>query len=75
MALIIEAPQKVSPTVAQQLFTVGSAIAGGLAGFVLARKLGHVTEVPLAPLITATVVSVVATFGAAIALTRYLEKE
>jgi len=75
MTRIVEAPQKVSPTVAQQVFTVGSAIAGGLAGFVLAKNLAGVKEVPVPPLVVATLVSAIFTFGAAVMLARSLEKE
>ena len=75
MAQIIEAPPYVDPPIAQQIFTIGSAIAGGLAGLVLARSLSNVEKVPMAPLVGATVVSAIFTFGAAILLTRGLEKE
>ena len=74
-AQIISAPPNVSPPVAQQIFTIGSGVAGGLAGFVLARSLSSVQEVPTAPLIGATIVSAIFTFGAAIMLTKALEKE
>jgi len=75
MAQIIEAPPYVDPPIAQQIFTIGSAIAGGLAGFILARSLANVEKVPVAPLVGATIVSAVFTFGAAMLLTRGLEKE
>ena len=75
MTRIVEVTQKVPPAVAQQVFTVGSAIAGGLAGFVLAKRLTDVKEVPVPPLVVATLVSAVFTLGAAIMQARSLEKE
>ena len=67
--------QNVAPPIAQQIFTIGSAIAGGVAGYVLARELAHVKTVPRDRVITATIVSSVFTLGAAVLLARSLEKE
>ena len=70
MALVSEAPSRVPPTVAQQVFVIGSGIAGGAAGFYLARELTEVEDVPVAPLAIATIFSVLFTFGAAFYLVR-----
>jgi len=72
MALVIEAPSRVPPTVAQQIFTIGSAIAGGLGGFLLAKHLAKVTDVSFPLVAGTTIVSVIATFGAAVYLVRNL---
>lgn len=61
--------KSISPTVAQQVFTVGSGVAGGLAGFVLASQLSDVEDVPVSGLAVGTIVSFIATFGAAFLIT------
>lgn len=68
----IKAPARVAPTVAQQIFTVGSAVAGGLGGFVLARKLSKVTDVSFPLVAGTTFISILATLGAAVYLGRHL---
>lgn len=70
MALIIEAPSRVPPTVAQQIFTIGSAIAGGFAGIIVAREFVGVKDVPLSLVAGATIVSVLFTLGAGLYLAR-----
>lgn len=75
MARIVGVPAKVPATTAQQVFTVGSGVAGGLAGFLLAKKLADVREVPAPALVGATLMSAVFTFGAAILLARAVRKE
>ena len=72
MALVSEAPSRVPPTVAQQIFVIGSGIAGGAAGFYLAKELTQVEEVPVAPLAIATILSVFFTFGAAVYLVKHM---
>lgn len=72
MALIIQAPDRVAPTVAQQTFIIGSGIASGLAGFVLAKHLAKVPDVSFPLVAGATLVSIIATFGAAHYLVRHL---
>lgn len=52
------------PTIAQQVFTIGSGVAGGLAGVTLARKLIDAEEVPTSQVIFAAVFSAAATVGA-----------
>jgi len=69
---IIEVPGRVPPTVAQQVFILGSGIAGGLAGFLLARHLAKVEDVSMPLVFGTTLVSVVATFGAALYLVKHL---
>lgn len=71
MVKIIE-DGRVAPTVAQQVFILGSGIAGGLAGFLLARHLSKVQDVSLPLVAGTTLVSVIATFGAALYLVRHL---
>ena len=66
MSAIIQAPDRVPATVAQQVFVIGSGIAGGLAGFKLAQKFSQVEDVPVPPLAIATLVSIAFTFGAAV---------
>lgn len=66
---------QLAPTVAQQLFTIGSGIAGGLAGMVMARGLVGRTSVPTSYVVGATVVSALFTFGAAFLLVRALPEE
>lgn len=60
---------KVAPTIAQQVFTVASGVAGGLAGFVLAKRLQDSEDIPLSNLILASSISAIATFGAAFLVT------
>ena len=72
MIKVIEAPDRVAPTVAQQIFTVGSAVAGGLAGFLLAKKLAKVPDVSMRLVAGTTIISIIATFGAAVYLVRHL---
>ena len=63
------------PTVAQQLFTIGSGVAGGLAGMILAKGLVGRTSVPSSWVVGATIVSALFTFGAAAFLVKALPKE
>ena len=67
--------EQIPPTVAQQIFTIGSGVAGGLAGFYLAKQLVGVKYVPREKVILATLISALFTFGAAVFLSRALEKE
>lgn len=53
----------ISPPIAQQFFTISSGIAGGIAGFVLARRLTGATEVNAGSVIAAGLLSAAATFG------------
>ena len=66
MSAIIEAPDRVPATIAQEIFVIGSGIAGGLAGFSLAQKFSKVQDVPVVPLAIATLISIAFTFGAAV---------
>jgi heterodisulfide reductase subunit A-like polyferredoxin len=61
-----EAPSRVAPTIAQQIFVIGSGIAGGAAGLALAKGLAKVKEVPTSLVVGATIVSVIFTLGAGI---------
>jgi hypothetical protein len=62
--------QTVAPTVAQQIFTIGSAISGGLAGIAIARAFAGVDRVPQNLVMGATVISVFATLGAGLYLAK-----
>jgi len=75
MRQITTVRETVPPTIAQQVFTIGSGIAGGLAGFMLARELVGVKEVPTSVLAGATLVSAAFTFGAAYFLGKAVKKE
>lgn len=72
MELVIQAPDRVAPTVAQQVFLVGSGIASGLAGFLLAKHLSKVPDVSFPLVAGTTFVSILATFGAAVYLAKHL---
>jgi len=72
MIRVIEAPERVAPTIAQQIFLVGSAIAGGLSGFLLAKHLAKVPDVSFPLVAGTTLVSIIATYGAAQYLVRHL---
>jgi hypothetical protein len=50
-------------SIGQQVFTIGSGVAGGLAGLILASRLTTATHVKATPLLVATLISVAATFG------------
>lgn len=56
-------PDVIAPPMAQQFFTIGSGLAGGLAGFLLARKLSDSQSVNVPSLLAATFVSAAATFS------------
>jgi len=75
MVTIIAVPQKVPPAVAGQVFTIGSGVAGLLAGSVLAKELSNVKEVKASDLAVATLISALFTFGAAIMLSRAIRRE
>ncbi len=60
----------VPPTIAQQVFVIGSGIAGGLAGFIMAKELTGVEDVPVNLVAGVTIVSVIATLGAGIYLAK-----
>lgn len=62
------------PTLAQQVFTIGSGVAGGLAGVLLARRLIAADEVPTGQVALAVIVSAVATVGA-VSFIRPIQKE
>jgi hypothetical protein len=68
MAVVLQAPSRVPPTVAQQIFIVGSSAASILAGIAMAREFADVQDVPT-PLVTgATIISILATLGAGLYL-------
>jgi hypothetical protein len=57
-------PQVAIPaSIGQQIFTITSGVAGGLAGLILATRLKKATHVNLPPLLLASAISAVATFG------------
>jgi len=57
------------------MFAIGSGIAGGFAGMVMARGLVGRTSVPTSYVVGATIVSAIFTFGAAAVLVKALPKE
>lgn len=70
MIRVIEAPARVPPTVAQQIFVIGSGVAGGLAGFILARDFAGIANVPTRLVVGTTIVSILATVAAGVYLAR-----
>jgi len=54
------------PTVGQQFFVIGTGIAAGVAGLILAKKLVGVTRVPTSAVIFATGFSALALLGAGV---------
>lgn len=58
----------VPTTIAQQVFVIGSGIAGGLAGFIIAKELSGVEDVPVSLVAGVTLISALATLGAGIYL-------
>lgn len=75
MARIYAVSGEVAPPVAQQIFTIGSAIAGGVAGFVLANSLSKAEVVPTDKVLGATLISALFTLGAALVLAKSVEEE
>jgi hypothetical protein len=53
----------VPASIGQQVYTITSGIAGGLAGFVLASRLTNATHVKATPLMIASAISAAATFA------------
>lgn len=70
MAVGVQLPETVAPTVAQQMFVVGSGIAGGVAGYLIAKEFSGIESVSLPLVVGTTVVSVLFTVGAGIYLAR-----
>lgn len=68
MALQIES--SLPPTVAQQVFIIGSGIAGALTGLVIARGFAGIKEVPTPLVVATTVVSIFFTVGAGLYLAK-----
>lgn len=56
----------VAPTVAQQIYTISSGVAGAAAGFNIAGNIEGGEQVPVPPVLLATAISVIGTFGAAL---------
>lgn len=65
---IAELAPTLPPTVAQQTFIICSGIAAGLAGMTIAKGFIGAKEVPTSAVALATIISVVATFGAGLYL-------
>jgi hypothetical protein len=70
MVLAVEAPARVPPTVAQQIFVIGSGIASGLAGFTIAREFAEVENVSTPLVVGTTVISIFFTIAAGLYLAR-----
>jgi hypothetical protein len=56
-------------SIGQQVFTITSGVAGGLAGLILATRLKKATHVNLQPLVLASFISAIATFGVVFMIT------
>jgi hypothetical protein len=67
---ILQSPDRVAPTVAQQMFVIGSGIAGGLSGIMIAREFAKVRDVSAPLAIWTTVISVIFTMGAGLYLAK-----
>jgi hypothetical protein len=67
---ILQTPDRVAPTVAQQMFVIGSGIAGGAAGMLIAREFANVEDVSASLAIGTTVVSVIFTLAAGLYLAK-----
>jgi hypothetical protein len=68
--LTVKASSNMAPSLAQQTFVIGSAVAGILGGLFLAQRLSKVSSVPTPAIALATLVSGAATFGAAVWLAK-----
>jgi hypothetical protein len=62
--------ETVTPTIGQQIFVIGSGIAGGVGGFLLAKELSGMERVPVSAVAAASIISILATIGAAIYLAK-----
>lgn len=62
-------PGHIPASIGQQVFTITSGIAGGLAGLVLANRLKSSTRINLQPLLLASVISAGATFAVVFLIT------
>lgn len=68
-------PQAQIPaSIGQQIFTISSGVAGGLAGFVLATKLRDVRQVPTSAVFIASTLSAVVTFSSIYLITSQLQR-
>jgi hypothetical protein len=56
-------PKSIAASYGQQIFSVTSGIAGGLAGMVLAGRIAGRTRVNLQPVLLASLISATATFA------------
>lgn len=72
MAVVTQTSSVVAPTIAQQIFVIGSGVAGGVAGYVLAKEFSqaNIREVPTPLVISTTLLSVLFTIGAGVYLAR-----
>lgn len=62
-------------TEAQQMFVIGSGIAGGVAGWLVAKGFTGIDRVPVSTVVATTVVSVLFTVGAAVVLVKKVRNE
>lgn len=56
-------PPDIPASIGQQVFSITSGVAGGLAGLVLATRLSNSTRVNLSPVMLASLISAAATFA------------
>lgn len=59
----------VPASIGQQVFTITSGVAGGLAGFLLAYRLKSASHIAVGPLMVASIISAVATFAVVFLIT------
>lgn len=60
--------------IAQQIFVLGSGLAGAAAGMILAKSFSGVSEIPRSTVIGTTIVSIVFTLGAGLYLAKKAEE-
>ena len=70
---ILEVSDSLSPGAAQQVFAIGSGIAVGLSGFVLARELKNINSIPTKTVLAATLFSTLFITTGAIVLVRAMK--
>lgn len=68
------AQRAIPASIGQQVFVISSALAGGLAGLMLASRLANTREVSTRAIVLASSISAVATIGSVFIITSTLEQ-